>query len=98
MNASRIPVIVSIITGILLLPSIGLIHAMPVPSEAPVQVQTQNIEPESGGYIYAGYDPYYYEGDWLLLFLESCLYVGLVLGSIIILDEHLDNVTIIIRE
>ena len=76
--------------GLLLLPVHRLAEAMPVPSasQPPVQEETR-----AGGYY-----GYYYEGDPLLLFLETVLYVGLCVTALIILDEHTDNVTIIVQD
>lgn len=68
-----------------------LLYTMPVPSasRAPQPLPQER----AGGYYY-----YHYEYDPLFLFFESILYIGLVVGTLLILDEHLDNVTIIIYD
>ena len=84
-------VIYILVYAILIYPLNGVIYSMPVPS-APQPAQHQ-AEEEAGGYYYS-----YYDYDPFFLFFESLLYIGLVVGALIILDEQLDNVTIIIYD
>ena len=59
---------------------------------APEVSQTAEVRAEYGGY-------YYYDaGDRALLFLETALYIGLCISALIILDENVDDLTIIIQE
>ena len=84
-------VIYVLVFSMLISPLNGVLYSMPVPS-APRTVQPQTEE-RAGGYY-----SYYYDHDPFFLFFESLLYIGLVVGALILLDQQLDNVTIIIYD
>lgn len=82
-----------ITAGLIFLPCNSLLHAMPIASQAPSAPETAGTPVYGGGHSY-----YYYEGSPVMVFLETALYIGLIVGALIILDEHLENVTIIIYD
>jgi len=73
-------------------PCASSLSAMPVSSSpAPAPEPPPR---EGGGY----YSYYCWEYDPFLLFFETLLYVGLIVSALVILDEQLDNITIIVYE
>ncbi|MFH1708354.1 MAG: hypothetical protein ABIF71_10640 [Planctomycetota bacterium] len=88
----RIPIILVLVAGLIALPFPHRLEAMPVPSHPlPAGIAP---EPAAGGYYY---DSYYY-GNPMMALLETALYLGLVVGALILLDEHTDGLTIVIKE
>jgi hypothetical protein len=83
--------LISLITfGLIFLPANGLLEAMPIPS-APADPPEQ-AQPASGGYYH------YYGDDPVWVFIETALYVALCVGALIVLDNNLENVTIIVQD
>lgn len=84
---------ITLLFFIIFLPVNNLLFGMPIPSSHPTQASVKHAPIHRGAYHYS-----YYDRDPIFLFLETALYVALMVSALIVLDENLDNITIIIQD